>query len=153
MTVNYLKLIREASLIVYIGSFIHSKQIWDSFSLKKGSPSCLASIGNCWMTDVFILQLFSFESSSRLGTIDCCRSVIPITWLRSSSRLNKFSLTSEDSSRSSNRKMGRMCWLVFAFPRIGHRERMFSASAHRTYTKLSFYRSVKQGTIFWRMLC
>lgn len=53
---------------------------------------------------------------------------------KSSSLLSRLSLTSDDSSRSSTRKAGRICYVVAALPINGQSASMFSANADLTYT-------------------
>ena len=95
-------------------------QIGFNFSTKKGSPSCLASTGNCSTTESLMRQFLSYESSVRAGMIDWDRFSIPITWFRSSNLLKRLSLTSELSSLSSAKKRGRMCSFVAGFSMMGH---------------------------------
>ena len=118
-----------------------------SFSLKKASPSYLARTGNCSTTDNLILQFLSWLSSVRAGMIDWARCSIPNTLFKSSKRLKRFSLTSELSSLSRAKNMGRTCSFVACFSMIGQRGSRFSARAALTYWKLSVYNFFKVGTI------
>ena len=122
-----------ASLIEYTLSFNHLMQIGISLSVKNCSPNYLASVGYCSTTDSLILQFLSSLRSLRAGTIDCYRFSSPITWFKSSNLLNKLSLTSEDSSLRSAKKIGRMCSLVGPFSIFGHIASKFSARACLTY--------------------
>lgn len=119
-----------------------------SFSTKKASPSYFARVGNCSTTECLILQFLSCESSVKAGIIDCDKFSIPITWFKSSSLLNRFSLTSELSSRRRAKKSGRMCSLVAALSTIGHRANRFSANALLTYWKVSVCNFLRHGIIF-----
>ena len=130
--VNSLKFSMAASLIVKIESFSQATLIVLSLLLKNCSPSCRARTGNCSTTLSLMRQFLSWDSSVRLGMIDCYKSSIPITWFRSSSLLNKFRRTSEFSSLSRLRKMGRMSSLVGPRSMMGQIERMFSARADLT---------------------
>lgn len=102
-------------------------------SLKKCSPSCLAKTGNYSTTDILILQFLSWLSSVKAGIIDYDRFSIPITAFRSSSLLNKLSLTSELSSLSNAKKIGNMCSFVAYFSIIGHKAKIFSDKELLTY--------------------
>ena len=127
--VNSLKLVSEAILIEYTGSLSHFKQIGRSLSVMNYWPSCFARAGYYSTTDSLILQFLSSERSLSAGTIDCCRFSRPMTWLICSSRLNKLSLTSLDSSLRRAKKMGKICSLTWALSTRGQRARMFSARA------------------------
>lgn len=62
---------------------------------------------------------------------------MPITRLRSSNLLKRFSRTSLLSSLNSAKNKGKICSLVADFSIIGQTERMFSAKALLTYWKVS----------------
>ena len=121
-----------ASRIMNIESVSQVMQIGLSFWLKNSSPSYPANTGNCSNTESLILQFLSLLSSVREGIIDCSSSLIPITLLRSSNLLKRFKRTSELSSLSRFKKIGKMCSLVCALSMIGQIERIFSASADLT---------------------
>jgi hypothetical protein len=72
----------------------------------------LASVGYYSTTDNLILQFLSSLKSFSAGTIDYYRFSSPITLLRCSNLLNKLSLTSDDSSLKSAKKIGKICSLV-----------------------------------------
>ena len=127
--VSSLKLLIAATLIEYTLSFNHDIHIGISFSVKKDSPSCLAKVGYCSTTDSLILQFLSSLRSLSAGTIDYYRFSKPITQFKSSSLLNKFKRTSDDSSLSKAKKIGNTCSLVGPFSIIGHIANKFSASA------------------------
>ena len=65
--------------------------------------------------------------------IDCERFSIPRTWLRASSLLKRFNLTSDDSSLKRAKNIGRMCSLVFALSMSEHKANTFSARELLTY--------------------
>ena len=88
--------------------------------MKNCSPNYLANAGYCSTTDSFILQFLSSLKSLRAGTMLCCKFSRPITLLRSSSLLKRFNLTSDDSSLSKAKKIGRICSFVGPFSIIGH---------------------------------
>jgi len=133
ISVNCLKLPNAASLIEKILSLSHVIQIGANFSLKNASPSYLARIGNYSTTESLILQFLSWDNSVNAGIIDCDRFSMPRTLFKSSSLLNKFSLTSDDSSLSKAKKMGKICSLVLALSIYGHIPKIFSARALLTY--------------------
>jgi hypothetical protein len=114
-------------------SFNHEMQMGLSFSLKNYSPSCLARIGNCSTTDNLILQFLSWLSSVRAGIIDWDKFSMPRTLFISSSLLNKFNLTSEDSSLNKAKKIGKICSFVAALSIMGQRASKFSANEDLTY--------------------
>ena len=72
----------------------------------------MASVGYYSTTDNLILQFLSSLKSFSAGTIDYYRFSSPITLLRCSNLLNKLSLTSDDSSLKSAKKIGKICSLV-----------------------------------------
>lgn len=133
ISVSSFKFLIAASLIENMLSLNQAMQIGESFSLKKASPSCLARMGNCCTTDCLILQFLSYDNSDRAGMIDCDRFSIPSTLLSSSSLLNRLSLTSDESSLSRAKKIGRICSLVLPLSITAHSARIFSASALFTY--------------------
>lgn len=122
-----------ASLIEKMLSLNQVIQIAFNFSTKKASPSCLAKVGNCSTTECLILQFLSYDSSVKAGIIDYERFSIPITEFKSSSLLNKLSLTSELSSLRRAKNRGKMCSLVEALSTTGHSAKIFSARADLTY--------------------
>lgn len=132
ITVSYLRFSIDATLMEYTESLSHWKHMGINFSVKNTSPSYLAKAGNCSTTDSLILQFLSSLRSLRAGTIDYCKFSRPMTLLSSSSLLNKFNLTSEVSSLSSVKKIGKICSLVGPFSIILQMERRFSASAYLT---------------------
>jgi len=79
--------------------------------VKNYSPNYLASVGYYSTTDNLILQFLSSLKSFKAGTIDYYRFSRPITLLRCSNLLNRFSLTSDDSSLKSAKNIGKMCSL------------------------------------------
>jgi len=101
--------------------------------VKNYSPSYYASAGYYSTTESLILQFLSSLKSFNAGTIDYYRFSSPITLLRSSSLLNRLSLTSEDSSLSKAKKIGKTCSFVGPFSIIGQIVRRFSANAYLTY--------------------
>lgn len=58
---------------------------------------------------------------------------MPWTLFKSSKRLNRFSLTSEDSSLKRARNIGNMCSLELFLSIKGHNAKMFSARLLLTY--------------------
>ena len=148
-----LKLLRQDSLIAKTESLIHEMQMLDSLSLKNCSPSCLANTGNVSITVSLTLQFLSLLSSYRAGTMLCDRFSIPMTLLRSSSLLNKPSLTSGLSSLKRDKKIGMIWSLVAYFPMRGHTARTLEASPFLTYWKVSVESFLKQGTIFYTIVC
>ena len=116
-------------------------------SLKNGSPSCRARTGNCCTTLSLIRQFLSCERSVRLGMIDSCKFSIPMTAFKFSKRLNRFKRTSELSSRSRLRKMGRTWSFVGPRSIIGQIDKIFSARADRTYVNESLSKSLRFGMI------
>ena len=76
---------------------------------------------------------------------------MPRTLLRSSKRLKRFNLTSEDSSLSRAKKIGKMCSFVLGLSITAHRASTFSASALLTYWKVSVCNFFKHGMIFVTM--
>jgi hypothetical protein len=116
----------------YTLSLSHVRQMEMSFSVKNYSPSYLASAGYYSTTESLIRQFLSSLKSFRAGTMDCYRFSRPMTWFNDSSLLNRFNLTSLDSSRSKARNIGSICSLVGPFSIIGQIERMFSARAYLT---------------------
>ena len=68
-----------------------------------------------------------------------------MTWLRCSSLLNKFNLTSLESSLKSARKIGKICSLVCALSTNGQRLKMFSAKAYLTYVNWSVFNLFRFG--------
>lgn len=120
-----------------MGSDNHPRRMGVSLELKKSSPSCLAKWGNSLITVILTLQFLWLPSSSIAGKMDYWRVVMPMTLLRLSILAKRASLTSVLSSHKSERKMGRMCSLVKAFPILGHRLIRFSARAILTYWKVS----------------
>lgn len=133
ISVSYLRLVIAASLIEKILSLNQVMQIGASLSLKKASPNYLAKIGNYSTTESLILQFLSWLSSVSAGIIDWDKFSIPSTLFKSSSLLNKFNLTSEDSSLNKAKNIGRMCSLVLALSMTAHSASKFSASALLTY--------------------
>ena len=83
--------------------------------------------------------------SFNAGTIDYYKFSSPITLFSSSSLLNRFSLTSEDSSRSKARKIGKISSFVGPFSTIGDTARRFSAKAYLTYPNWSSYNFLRFG--------
>jgi hypothetical protein len=101
--------------------------------VKNYSPNYLASVGYYSTTDNFILQFLSSLKSFRAGTIDYYRFSSPITLFKCSNLLNRFNLTSDDSSLKSAKNIGKICSFVKALSIIGHNDNTFSANAYLTY--------------------
>lgn len=152
ISVSSFRFLMAASLMEKMLSLSQAIQIGESFSLKKASPNYLAKMGNCWTTDCLILQFLSWDNSERAGMIDCERFSMPSTLFSSSRRLKRFSLTSDESSLSKAKKIGKMCSLVLPLSITAQRARTFSASALFTYWKESTCNFFKQGMILTIML-
>ena len=133
MLVSSFKFQIAAIRIEYTLSNNHFKQIGINFSVKNYSPSYFASDGYYSTTESLIRQFLSSDKSCKAGTIECCKISRSITLFRNSSLLNKLRRTSDDSSLSSSKKIGKIYSVVDSFPMIGQIDKRFSARACLTY--------------------
>ncbi len=126
-------ILMDVSLTANTGSLSHVRRKLVSFSLKKDSPSYLASSGNWRITWTLTHHDLCVARSLRAGKNDYARFSRPITWLMLSRCLNSVILTSVDSSHNNCKKMFKICSFVADFPIKGQSWRTFSASAILTY--------------------